>query len=216
MIDQILKVAEETSFRAAQELKEIDQILSQDFLFKEDYVKWAQERLETVEEKIEKTAIDWGAAGKTVGNTALKGLGIMGAGAASMIGGALINDMYQAARGALTKSHNFNKMMQADPSLGEYPAEKVKAYFTTLHEKGGPEISGDPLMASAFVKQQLDFHGSSILDQVGKVLNMRSTLAKSEQLPKMDFTSLLKSSPSSPAGPAGTGSEHRPGGYFGG
>lgn len=98
--------------------------------------------------------------------------------------------MYGAARLALTKSHNFNKMVEADPSLHDYPAEKVKAYFTTIHEKGGPEISGDPLIAAAFVKAQLDFHGNNIMDQVGKLVTIRSQLHKSNTLPKIDFSSI--------------------------
>lgn len=220
MIDTILKLAEENDKESAQKLAEISQILDTEFVFKDEFVKWAQEKMEEIDEKLEKTAIDWGQAGRTAGSTALKGLGIAGAGAASMIGGALISDMYSSARSALTKSHNFNKMIQADPSLAEYPADKVKAYFTTLHEKGGPEISGDPLMASAFVKQQLDFHGSNILDQVSKVIGMRSTLAKAESLPKLDFGSLLQhkgqSGGMSPPTKPGMNQESAPGGYFGG
>ena len=283
MIDTILKLAEENDKESAEKLAQLSQILDTEFVYKDEFVKWAQEKMEEVDEKLEKvgfgvthlalgamgyskgkqmgekgeslgkvsplvfeptlhygaytlgkhighgnasksqekTAIDWSTAGKTVGNTALKGLGIAGAGAASMIGGALISDMYSSARSALTKSHNFNKMVQADPSLAEYPAEKVKAYFTTLHEKGGPEISGDPLMASAFVKQQLDFHGSNILDQVSKVIGMRSTLAKAEALPKLDFGSLLSKGPSQGMSPptkpgSSFNQEQAPGGYFGG
>ena len=221
MIDTILKLAEENDKESAEKLAQLSQILDSEFVYKDEFVKWAQEKMEEVDEKLEKVAIDWSTAGKTVGNTALKGLGIAGAGAASMIGGALISDMYSSARSALTKSHNFNKMVQADPSLAEYPAEKVKAYFTTLHEKGGPEISGDPLMASAFVKQQLDFHGSNILDQVSKVIGMRSTLAKAEALPKLDFGSLLSKGPSQGMSPptkpgSSFNQEQAPGGYFGG
>ena len=218
---EVLKLAEENDKESAEKLAQLSQILDTEFVYKDEFVKWAQEKMEEVDEKLEKIAIDWSGAGKTVGNTALKGLGIAGAGAASMIGGALISDMYSSARSALTKSHNFNKMVQADPSLAEYPAEKVKAYFTTLHEKGGPEISGDPLMASAFVKQQLDFHGSNILDQVSKVIGMRSTLAKAEALPKLDFGSLLSKGPSQGMSPptkpgSSFNQEQAPGGYFGG
>lgn len=187
MIDTFLKQAEAKYPEAATKMAEIAAILDNDFLYKTDFVKWAQEFLEEVDAQLEKTAIDWSGAGKQVGSTALKGLGIAGAGAASMVGAAVISDMYSAARLALTKSHNFNKMVESDPSLHEYPAEKVKAYFTTLHEKGGPEISGDPLLASAFVKAQLDFHGNNIMDQVGKVVSMRSSLNKINPVPKLNF-----------------------------
>lgn len=190
MIDTFLKQAEITYPESATKMAEIASILDNDFLYKSDFVKWAQEFLEDVDSNLEKIAIDWVGAGKSVGNTALKGLGIAGAGAASMVGAAVISDMYGAARLALTKSHNFNKMVEADPSLHDYPAEKVKAYFTTLHEKGGPEISGDPLMASAFVKAQLDFHGNNIMDQVGKIVSMRSSLSKINTLPKLDFSAI--------------------------
>lgn len=216
MIDIILELAEETDKENAEKLAELSHILDQDFIYKEEYVTWAQEKIEEVDEALEKTAIDFSSMGKTVGNTALKGLGIMGAAGAGMVGTALIGDMYSAARLALTKSHNFNKMIQSDPSLTEYPADKVKAYFTTLHEKGGPEISGDPLLASAFVKGQLDFHGTGILDQVSKIIGMRSTLAKADNPARMDFSPLLKSDHGfSPPSKPGLNQEHAPGGYFG-
>ena len=223
MIDTILKLAEENDKESAEKLAQLSQILDTEFVYKDEFVKWAQEKMEEVDEKLEKIANIPAPPSllSRAGSLGLKGLGIAGAGAASMIGGALISDMYSSARSALTKSHNFNKMVQADPSLAEYPAEKVKAYFTTLHEKGGPEISGDPLMASAFVKQQLDFHGSNILDQVSKVIGMRSTLAKAEALPKLDFGSLLgKGQNQGMSPPTKPGSsfnqEQAPGGYFGG
>lgn len=187
MIDTFLKQAEITYPESATKMAEIASILDNDFLYKSDFVKWAQEFLEDVDAQLEKTAIDWSAVGNAVGNTALTGLGVAGTGAAAMVGASVISDMYSAARLALTKSHNFNKMVESDPSLHEYPAEKVKAYFTTLHEKGGPEISGDPLLASAFVKAQLDFHGNNIMDQVGKVVSMRSSLNKINPVPKLNF-----------------------------
>ena len=104
MIDTILKLAEENDKESAEKLAQLSQILDTEFVYKDEFVKWAQEKMEEVDEKLEKVAINWSGAGKTVGNTALKGLGIAGAGAASMIGGALISDMYSSARSALTKS----------------------------------------------------------------------------------------------------------------
>lgn len=124
-----------------------------------------------------------------------QGLGLAGAGIAGMVGTALVNDMYSAAKSALTKGRNFERMVQAEPELKQYPADKVKAYFNTLHEKGGPEMSGDPVLAAAFVKQQLDFHGSSIIDQVNKIVGIRENLHKSQGLGKLDFMSMTKMKP---------------------
>jgi hypothetical protein len=56
-------------------------------------------------------------------------------------------------------------------------------------------MSGDPVLAAAFVKQQLDFHGASIIDQVNKIVDIRSELGKSKGLGKLDFMGLTKNRP---------------------
>jgi len=122
-----------------------------------------------------------GQAAKSIGGAAAKGLGAAGLAGAGLLGTAVVNDLYTSARSALTKGKNFEKMIQADPELANYPADKVKAYFNTLHEKGGPEISGDPVISSAFVRQQLDFHGN-ILDNVTKMVGIREKLDKAHSV----------------------------------
>lgn len=183
MIDQLLKIASEDKSNA-EKLAFVDEVLSQNFEFKDELIVEQQELLERVDEAIEKQA-SMSAGFK-------QGLGLAGAGIAGMVGTALVNDMYSAAKSALTKGRNFERMVQAEPELKQYPADKVKAYFNTLHEKGGPEMSGDPVLAAAFVKQQLDFHGSSIIDQVNKIVGIRENLHKSQGLGKLDFMGLTK------------------------
>lgn len=267
MIDQLLKIASEDKSNA-EKLAFIDEVLSQNFEFKDELIVEQQELLERVDEAIEKLANEpytpspgavraVEAIGSTLGRTAVgagrgaligqlaagraakgalvggglslagdalgalakkglvtkqasmsagfkQGLGLAGAGIAGMVGTALVNDMYSAAKSALTKGRNFERMIQAEPELKQYPADKVKAYFNTLHEKGGPEMSGDPVLASAFVKQQLDFHGSSIIDQVNKIVGIRSELGKSKGLGKLDFMGLTKSMGRDDSGVANT------------
>jgi hypothetical protein len=186
MIDQLLKIASEDKSNA-EKLAFVDEVLSQNFEFKDELIVEQQELLERVDEAIEKQA-SMSAGFK-------QGLGLAGAGIAGMVGTALVNDMYSAAKSALTKGRNFERMVQAEPELKQYPADKVKAYFNTLHEKGGPEMSGDPVLAAAFVKQQLDFHGSSIIDQVNKIVGIRENLHKSQGLGKLDFMSMTKMKP---------------------
>jgi hypothetical protein len=279
MIDQLLKIASEDKANA-EKLAFVDEVLSQNFEFKDELIVEQQELLERVDESLEKlgfgpftqlydhltkspsatqvheavgiedpeeilrqlkknsnfvkekmqqgglktaelspeTIQAADSFGRTLGRTAVgalarnslpvekqanigagfkQGLGLAGAGIAGMVGTALVSDMYHSAKSALTKGRNFERMVQAEPELKQYPADKVKAYFNTLHEKGGPEMSGDPVLAAAFVKQQLDFHGASIIDQVNKIVGIRSELGKSKGLGKLDFMSMAKMRPQS-------------------
>ena len=155
-----------------------------------------------VEETLEKSAgiresvfgsILGNAAGAAHGLSKLKPYAQAGAvGAAGIVGSALVNDLYSAARLAVTRNRNFKNMLEADPELKEHPAEKVKALFNTLHEKGGPEMSGDPLIASAFVKQQLELPPQFLLESVHKLVGTGSTLAKSKQMGSFDLSRMMR------------------------
>jgi len=112
-------------------------------------------------------------------------------GAASLVGSALVNDMYTSARLALSRNRNYKNMLEADPELKQHPAEKVKALFNTLHEKGGPEMSGDPLIASAFVKQQLELPPQFLLEQVHKLVGTGAALSKSRQMGSFDMGRIM-------------------------
>ena len=118
-------------------------------------------------------------------------IGAAGLGAAGIVGTSLVNDMYSLARNAVTRNRNYEKMLNADPELKEYPAEKVKAYFNTLHEKGGPEMSGDPLIASAFVKQQLELPPQFLLEQVHKLVGTRANIDKSKSGGNIDLARIM-------------------------
>lgn len=197
MINELLKIASEDDtwgVENCEKLAAVDEVLGENFAMKEDFLKEQQEYLEDIDEKIEKIANIPGSLGlggllaggigqaaKSVGGAAAKGLGAAGLAGAGLLGTAVVNDLYTSARSALTKGKNFEKMIQADPELANYPADKVKAYFNTLHEKGGPEISGDPVISSAFVRQQLDFHGN-ILDNVTKMVGIREKLDKAHSV----------------------------------
>lgn len=133
-----------------------------------------------------------GNAAKGVAGAAKPYAGAAALGAAGIVGSALVNDLYSAARLAVTRNRNFKNMLEADPELKEHPAEKVKALFNTLHEKGGPEMSGDPLIASAFVKQQLELPPQFLLESVHKLVGTGSTLAKSKQMGSFDLSKMMR------------------------
>lgn len=133
-----------------------------------------------------------GNAAKGAAGAAKPYAGAAALGAAGIVGSALVNDLYSAARLAVTRNRNFKNMLEADPELKEHPAEKVKALFNTLHEKGGPEMSGDPLIASAFVKQQLELPPQFLLESVHKLVGTGSTLAKSKQMGSFDLSKMMR------------------------
>lgn len=160
----------------------------------------------------------------SAGKAAKPYAGAAALGAASLVGSALVNDMYTSARLALSRNRNYKNMLEADPELKQHPAEKVKALFNTLHEKGGPEMSGDPLIASAFVKQQLELPPQFLLEQVHKLVGTGAALSKSRQMGSFDMGRIMgagggkqmaseagkqigKQMMSPPSGPLGIGGE---------
>lgn len=194
MIQELLKIASENSeceeklafvYKAMETPGEFTQELNEDIVY----------LLEEVEEKLEKVGFDLSSITGTLGNLAGKAkpyASAAGLGAAGIIGSSLVNDMYASARTAVTRNRNYEKMLHADPELKEYPAEKVKAYFNTLHEKGGPEMSGDPLIASAFVKQQLELPPQFLLEQVHKLVGTRANIDKSKGSGSFDFSRMMR------------------------
>lgn len=160
---------------------------------------FGQELIQEQRELLTKSANFWQKAQQG----ALKGLGAVGIAGASVVGTALVNDMYDVAKKALTKKRNFEGMLNANPDLNDYPADKVKAYFTTLHEKGGPEISGDPHMAGEFVRQHLEFSGRGMIDSVKKIVDIRSQLGKTKDHVSIDFNKFLGGN--KPGGHSGSG-----------
>lgn len=168
-----------------------------------------------------------GNAAKGAASAAKPYAGAAALGAAGIVGSALVNDLYSAARLAVTRNRNYKSMLEADPELKQHPAEKVKALFNTLHEKGGPEMSGDPLIASAFVKQQLELPPQFLLEQVHKLVGTGAALSKSRQMGSFDMGRIMgagggkqmaseagkqigKQMLSSPSGPRGIGGETCP------
>jgi len=151
MISQLLKLASEDKecegklafVYDAMENKDVGQDISDEIEF----------LLGEVEESLEKNAgiFDTIKGGiSSAGKAAKPYAGAAALGAASLVGSALVSDMYSAARVALSRNRNYKIMLEADPELKQHPAEKVKALFNTLHEKGGPEMSGDPFSPQQF------------------------------------------------------------------
>lgn len=211
MIQELLKIASEDKeceaklafvYEAMEIPGEFTEELNEDISY---LLAEIQEKLETV--KTEKNAFNLSSLGQTAGNIAGKVkpyAAAAGLGAAGIIGSSLVGDMYSLARNAVTRNRNYERMLGSDPELKEYPAEKVKAYFNTLHEKGGPEMSGDPLIASAFVKQQLELPPQFLLEQVHKLVGTRANIDKSKAGGNIDFGRLMRNQPEKQSGPTGS------------
>ena len=199
-IAELLKIASEDAENEAK-LAFVYEVM-EDKEIGQEVTEEVENLLADVEETLEKSAgiresvfgsILGNAAGAAHGLSKLKPYAQAGAvGVAGIVGSALVNDLYSAARLAVTRNRNFKNMLEADPELKEHPAEKVKALFNTLHEKGGPEMSGDPLIASAFVKQQLELPPQFLLESVHKLVGTGSTLAKSKQMGSFDLSKMMR------------------------
>ena len=81
-------------------------------------------------------------------------------------------------------------IIRSNPEILNSSDPKVKAYFNTLHEKGGPEMSGDPLISSAFVKQQLELPPQFLLEQVHKLVQTNANIAKTRPNAKVQLGDL--------------------------
>jgi len=104
------------------------------------------------------------------------GLGVAGAigmGIATHLAG----DMYDAVRRGLTKSRNYKRMISASPELHEMDPHKVRAAFDTLH-RFNPEFSGDPLVASSFVRRNvLNEGGYADVKEIESLVAARKNLS---------------------------------------
>lgn len=198
MIRELLKIASEEQ-ENEQKLSFVNEVLEKEAGVAEELLIEIEELLGTTEEHLEKVGFDWSSVGQGIKDFASsakepagKMLGAAGVGVASIIGSALVNDMYGAARSALTRNRNYERMLEADPELKDHPANKVKAYFNTLHEKGGPDMSSDPLIASGFVRQQLELNRPEfVYEGVHKLVQTRQNLEKSKPGYSMDLSKLI-------------------------
>ena len=83
-----------------------------------------------------------GGVGAAAGTAALGGIAM-----------ALAGDAYGAAKRGLTKSRNYQAMLEANPDLREAPADRVQRAFSTLHRLN-PDFSSDPTVAGSYVRSQ--------------------------------------------------------------
>ena len=199
MISQLLKLASEDKeceeklafVYDAMEDKDVGQEISDEVEYLLGEVGESLEKRAGIFDSLKGGISSIGGAAKGVAGAAKPYAGAAALGAASLVGSALVNDMYTSARLALSRNRNYKNMLEADPELKQHPAEKVKALFNTLHEKGGPEMSGDPLIASAFVKQQLELPPQFLLEQVHKLVGTGAALNKSRQMGSFDLGRLM-------------------------
>lgn len=133
------------------------------------------------------------------GYAARAGAGI-GSNAVQGIATALLNDLYHSAKGAITEKRNFNRMMEHNPDLAEKDPERIRSIFKTLHVLGGPELSGDPNIASAVVRfnafHDSGFDMSNMKDLAGVRKNLddaKSTLKAPTGTPGLDILNSLHS-----------------------
>jgi hypothetical protein len=180
MTDIMRKVAEVAPRHYAFLLKTASEVKSSPF---------KDEIVENLDSLI-KQAINWGA----VGGAAKSGLGAMGRGAAHVggavgtaaLGGialALAGDMYDAAKRGLTKTRNYQNMLQANPDLKQLPAKNVQNAFSVLH-KFNPDFASDPTVAGAWVKRQATFGEDALADtnQLKQLVDARKNIVDSRKL----------------------------------
>lgn len=96
-------------------------------------------------------------AGKALSSGPAKFLGGLGMAAGTAAAGgialALATDMYGAAKRGLTKSRNYQAMLEANPDLRDLSSERVRQTFSTLHRLN-PTFAGDPTVAGALVRRE--------------------------------------------------------------
>jgi hypothetical protein len=125
------------------------------------------------------------------GDAFAKGVADVGKGVAVTVGAgvslALAQDIYDAARRAVSKSRNFNRIMEADPSLKkEFSKENLQKAFSMLH-RYAPEFTADPTVGAGLLRNISEDPSRS----AGNVLNLigpRSQLVKikSRQWPQVN------------------------------
>lgn len=126
-----------------------------------------------------------GAAGKSL----LGGAGAIAGATAAGIAYALAGDMYDAARRGITKSRNYQSMMEANPGLKRLPAKDVQRTFSVLH-KLNPEFAAEPSIAGAWVQRQATFGEDALGDTnaLKSLIDSRKGLMESKRLPQAPKT----------------------------
>lgn len=135
-----------------------------------------------------------GGVGAAAGTAAVGGIAL-----------ALAGDAYGAAKRGLTKSRNYQSMLEANPDLRQAPADRVQRAFSTLHRLN-PEFSGDPTVAGSYVRSQAQSEMHQWNPQEMKTLiDAHKNLQEVDRLPqfKMD-----QGRPKSPGRGLGGGTEH--------
>lgn len=93
---------------------------------------------------------DAAAAGRDVRRAGIQAAAAIGAAAAIPAGKAIV--------GALTKRHDYNKMMEHNPDLRDMKSENPKMFnqmYTSLRS-ANPEYGRDPLIAGSHMRKMMD------------------------------------------------------------
>jgi len=124
----------------------------------------------------------------SVADQVYKGLKIVGKGTAATIlvgvGGAIANDLYDAAKRGLTKTRNYNRMLEVmkhDPELNAFDShsdKKVRMAFNTVH-RFSPEITADPFATASAVKNLASAPGMA-MDSTINLISARKALVDSK------------------------------------
>jgi len=86
-------------------------------------------------------------------------MGAAALGAGAVIAGTIAqagDDIYEAAKKAITRARGFNRMLKENPELGEMDRKKVHATFRTLHNFN-PEMAADPYVSGSWVKSLAEY-----------------------------------------------------------
>lgn len=103
----------------------------------------------------------------------------IGAGIAASLGTAVATDLYDAAKRGLTKSRNFKRIMQHDPTLKDAvpgsDKKTIKNTFDMLH-RYAPDFTADPVLGASILRAAFETPGHEE-DQIQKLLGSRKNLA---------------------------------------
>jgi len=148
-----------------------------------------KEELDGIMKKAQGALGAFGARAGQFGMGAAKFLGGVGAAAGTAaLGGiamALAGDAYGAAKRGLTKSRNYQAMLEMNPDLREAPADRVQRAFSTLHRLN-PEFSGDPTVAGAYVRSQSQYeHMQWDPGQMKTLVDAHKSLQDVDKLPNV-------------------------------
>jgi hypothetical protein len=137
--------------------------------------------LETVFEKTASTTLE-----------NAKKIGIMlGSTAAAGIMSAVSTDLYDAARRGLSKSRNFKRIMEANPSLKrEVNPKQLTMAFNAIH-RFAPDFTSDPLVGGALLRTVAELPDSSYKT----IQDAISTQAKINDAKSKHFQEIAKLAP---------------------